>query len=287
MILDRLYIPDPNELIYHYCRPEAFLEIMRTQTVWLSAYYVLNDSAERKWGYSIFLKAANQLQEQVGKQFTDKIKAMIQRAYSQTILMISSYSLDPDVLTQWRAYADDGRGFAIGFSPELIRIPAKPLRVLYDEELQIQELLGNLRHTYEYEKSIGFKYDEEFQSHWYNIGLDLCAYKNPAFREEKEIRFAHVSGLAPEGNSGRIVPAGARDQTGKRLSKPAKIHFRITAGVVVPYVALDYSNKGTILPIKEVILGPRNENADSNIEIFLNTMGMKGIKVRRSNVPYR
>ena len=50
--------------------------------------------------------------------------------------MISCYSLDPDVLSQWRAYADDGRGFAIEFSAKLMQMPAKKLRVLYDEERQ-------------------------------------------------------------------------------------------------------------------------------------------------------
>jgi len=30
---------------------------------------------------------------------------------------------------------------------------------------------------------------------------------------------------------------------------------------VVPYVILDYSNRGAVSPIKEIILGPRNANA--------------------------
>jgi hypothetical protein len=50
---------------------------------------------------------------------------------------------------------------------------------------QNTELLGNLRHIYEYEKSIGFKYDMQFQTHVFNIGLDLCAYKHSSFSAEK------------------------------------------------------------------------------------------------------
>ena len=30
---------------------------------------------------------------------------------------VSCFSADGDVLSQWRAYADDGHGFAIGFAP--------------------------------------------------------------------------------------------------------------------------------------------------------------------------
>ena len=48
MILERLYQPNEGELIYHYCRAEAFLEIIKSRTIWQSAYYVLNDSMERE-----------------------------------------------------------------------------------------------------------------------------------------------------------------------------------------------------------------------------------------------
>src|SRR6267142_2773396 len=34
------------------------------------------------------------------------------------------------------------------------------------------------------ERSIGFKYDDKFQSHWFNVGLDLISYKHHGFREE-------------------------------------------------------------------------------------------------------
>jgi hypothetical protein len=145
----------------------------------------------------VLTTTGGQLEVEIGKTFIDNVNVMINVANESTIIMISSYSLDGDVLSQWRAYADDGHGFAIGFSKQLMELPAKPLRVLYDEEIQISELQGNLRHTYEYERSIGFKYDDKFKSHWYQIGVDLCAYKNPAFSEEKEIRLAHVSGLVP------------------------------------------------------------------------------------------
>jgi Protein of unknown function (DUF2971) len=128
------------------------------------------------------------------------------------------FLLDADLLSQWRAsYADDGRGFAIGFSPKLMqKVPAKQLRVLYEEGAQIFELMNNLRHVYQVEKSKNFRYDEEFQSHLYQLGLDLCAYKNPAFQEEKEIRLAHICGF----NRGdkAVVALGARDALGERVS---------------------------------------------------------------------
>jgi hypothetical protein len=150
MILDRWYQPADDELIYHYCRPEAFLEILRTRSIWLSASYVMNDIAERSWGYSIFQKAAKALEEETGREFIGRITVPVAAGDTYSMLMIGCFSLDADVLSQWRAsYADDGRGFAIGFSAKLMqRLPAKQLRVLYEEDAQIQELSSKVQHTY-------------------------------------------------------------------------------------------------------------------------------------------
>jgi hypothetical protein len=295
MILDRLYTPSNDQLIYHYCPAQAFIDIITSKTVWLSAFYALNDTTERSWGYLIFEKAIKELERDVDSTFIDNIRTLVNATYFQSLVMIGSFSLDADVISQWRAYADDGRGFAIGFSPKLIKAPAKKLRVLYEEQLQLQELLANLKHVHDYEKSIGYKYDEKFEQHLFHVGADLCAYKHPAFREEREIRLAHLAGLAPEGKSRKIIPLGAIDPDGRRLmsllrrrlSKPLETRFRHRNGVLVPYVAMDYTHNGKLAPVKEVVLGPCNENHEWSIELFLNALGMKGATVRRSIIPYR
>jgi hypothetical protein len=37
MIYDRWYDPSDTDVIYHYCTPEAFIEIIRTRSIWSSA----------------------------------------------------------------------------------------------------------------------------------------------------------------------------------------------------------------------------------------------------------
>jgi DUF2971 family protein len=229
MILDRWYDPSDDEVLFHYCPAQAFIDIVTTKTIWLSAFYALNDAAERSWGYLIFEKTLEELQRTADPKFIDTVRALVNTAYFRSLVMIGSFSLDGDVISQWRAYADDGRGFAIGLLPRRLKAPAKQLRVLYDEQLQLQELLGNLKHVHNHEKSIGFKYDEQFQEHLLGIGCDLIAYKHPSFREEKEIRLAHLSGLHPEG---RIIPLGAVDPVDgiTRLSTPLETRFRHRKG---------------------------------------------------------
>jgi hypothetical protein len=81
-------------------------------------------------GYSVFRKAAASLEQELGREFLNKCTEPIIAGDAFSILMIGCFSLEPDVLSQWRAYADNGRGFAIGFSLKDMNIPAKSLRVL-------------------------------------------------------------------------------------------------------------------------------------------------------------
>jgi hypothetical protein len=284
MILDRWYKPPDDELIYHYCSADAFLQIVTTRSIWAGASYALNDVSERSWGYSIFTKVAKALEQETGREFLENIYSPVVAGYLHSTLMVACFSRDADVLSQWRAYADDGRGFAIGFAPTSMRVPAKPLCVLYEEHAQIVELTNNLKHTYEVEKSMGFKYDDKFKTHLFHIGNDLCAYKHPGFREEQEIRLCHLCGMDQEEK--KVIPLGARGEDGERLSEPLKTYFRMSKGILTPYVVLDYSTGGTIAPIKEIILGPRNQNSELNIEIFLTAIGVTEVAVSRSETPY-
>ena len=218
MIQDRLYEPAQDEILYHYCDEPCFRGIIESKTIWASAFNALNDPAERKWGYEIFLKSCQQLKAIVGNNYLKIVTDIVNKAYSSSILMVSSFSLHPDHWNQWNRYAASGKGFAIGFSADTLRMPAKPLRILYDPELQLAELSGNLRHVYEHQRKLGFPYGDEFQEHCFHLGLDLCAYKDPAFKEEKEVRYAHVAGLAAEMKQ-QIIPAGARGPDGNRLSE--------------------------------------------------------------------
>ena len=93
MIFDRLYKPSENEMIYHYCPPQAFIEIIRSNRMWHSAYYTLNDLSERAWAYSIFDKAIASMKEEVDKKFTDVVRSIINMALQTSLIMISSYSL--------------------------------------------------------------------------------------------------------------------------------------------------------------------------------------------------
>jgi hypothetical protein len=287
MIYDRLYRPTKDELIYHYCGADAFAQIVRSRTIWHTVYSALNDATERKWGFAQFQEAADKQRKVCGADFIDRITTIVRLTQDHSVAMICSFSLNGDLLSQWRAYADDGRGFAIGFSPQELEWPAKPLRVLYDRAAQRSELTNNIKHVFEVEKRFGFRYDARFQQHWFDFGLDLCAYKHPSFAEEVEIRNVHISALALGENERRImIPLGGIDGDGERRAGPQPINYRVRNGEQVPYVVLDMTDGRRNAPIKEIVLGPKNPDREANVEMFLVSLGWDGIKVRRSDAPY-
>jgi hypothetical protein len=286
MIQDRLYKPAKDELIYHYCGKDAFTPIIQSRTMWHTAFSALNDATERKWGLNQFQDVADKLRNVCGAEFIDKITEMVRLAQDYSVAMISSYSLNGDLLSQWRAYADDGRGFSIGFSTQQLEMPAKPLRVLYNRAAQRKELTNNIKHVFDVERGFGFKYDLNFQQHWFRFGLDLCAYKHPAFSEEREIRRVHITALALDEDERHVIPLGAIDGNGEVRSGPIPVHYRVRYGVQIPYVVLDITDGGRNAPIKEIVLGPKNPDSEANVEAFLTDAGWTSVKVGRSNAPY-
>jgi Protein of unknown function (DUF2971) len=286
MLFDRLYKPTNDELIYHYCGADAFAQIIRTRTMWHTAFTALNDASERKWGFEQFQNAADELRKVCGADFVDRITEIVRLTQDHSVAMVSSYSLDGDLLSQWRAYAGDGHGFAIGFFSRELEMPAKPLRVLYERAAQRKEVAHAIKHGHEVEKRPGFNYDLNYMRYWFDLGLDLCAYKHPAFAEEKEIRRAHISFLALSESEKQMFPLGAIDSAGNVRSGPVPINYRNRNGVEIPYVSLDITDGGKNSPIKEIVLGPKNHDKEADVEKLLTDAGWKGVKVRRSDAPY-
>lgn len=285
MLFDRTYQPTKDELIFHYCDPDAFFGITQNRRLWFSDVFSMNDFMEMHWGYSIFKRAMSELLKTIPKEFFDRVDDRIAHAGSNILPVVSCFSLDGDVLSQWRAYADDGSGFAIGFSAEeLVKMAVRPLRVLYDDRKQVDELKALFLALHEVEKADGFKYGEDFNESCTVMTVDLCALKNPAFQEEKEVRLVHAINFVHSEDGMSLKSVGGT--AWGRMAKPEEVKFRMKREVPVPYVPMDFSDCGAVKSIKKIVLGPRNRNLLSNISIYLNTIGLTGIQLEKSAASY-
>jgi hypothetical protein len=112
---------DLPEVLYHYCPFSAFVGIIESGELWWSHQNSMNDLSEARW----FLHL---LQEEAQKIATEKNRDRL-FSFIQTFELnlkdyfILSFSTEPDILSQWVMYADNGRGVAIGFYMSSFDLP--------------------------------------------------------------------------------------------------------------------------------------------------------------------
>lgn len=288
MLISREYKPKSSELIYHYCNAETFFAICSNKSIRISDLFSMNDFLEIHWGYSIWEKAASEIIKEVGKEFLDRIDDIITGTGIHTNILASCFSLKSDVLSQWRAYANDGNGYCIGFkASDIIKLPVRPLKVLYDEKKQIKETVAILKAIYqvESESDDADKYGSDFFTACSTLSVDLSAFKNPAFIEEMEVRLLHLLNFEPSNNFLKLVDSGG-EGFGKAVNGE-KVKFRMADNLPVPFIDLNFTNGGKINPIKEVILGPKNTSRTSAVSVFLETLDIGKVKVTKSKASYR
>lgn len=242
----------------------------------------MNDYLEVHWGYSIWEQAASTRLNKYGKYFIDEIDQVIHSLGYQGLLLANCFSTEKDVLSQWRAYANDGNGYVIGFNArDLLELPIRALQVLYDKDQQIKEASKIIDILYLLKK----ENSPEFKISCAIYGFDLCAFKNPAFSEEKEIRLIHLLNFQESNELIKLIDTGGQyfgeQKTGEQIK------FRIKQNIPIPYIELDFSNNGKIQPIKEVIIGPKNHVNPTAISIFLETIGISKVKIEKSKASYQ
>jgi hypothetical protein len=286
MLSKRVYKPVDNEIIYHYCKPDAFLSICTQKNIRFSDLFTMNDYLEMHWGYSIWENAASELLSDLGFEYLDKVDEIIHQSGGLGLALATSFSTKGDVLSQWRAYAEDGKGYAIGFSVNAIyQMPVRWLKVLYDQIQQVEECKAAVKLFHDNQTSVQDRYGDTFIKAQLNLAIDLAALKNPAFAEEDEIRAIHLLNFQRSNDSRRLSDPGGIGFGEFIPGKP--VSYRMRGSVPVAYNEEDFTNGGKTNPIKEVILGPKNDALPSGISIFLETIGLGSVKIKKSAASYR
>ncbi len=279
------YKPKSNEIIYHYCSSDAFQSICQNKTLRLSDLFSMNDGLEIKWGYSIWIEVANILIEELGHEFIDKIDYNIHNFGAHSLIISSSFSMKSDVLSQWRAYSNDGNGYCIGFNAkDIFKLPVYPIKIIYNKKEQIKKVIETVKFIHFSETNNIEKYGKHFFDLCFFFATELASMKNPAFHEEKEIRIIHLLSFEPSNNSFKI-----RDDGGFSFDNETKgqdIKFRFREDCPIAYQDYDFTNDGKFNPIKEIIVGPKNKSLLTGISIYLETLSLGKVEVKKSKVSY-
>ena len=280
----------PN-VIYHYCNLQGFQGIIEGKAIWLSDVRYCNDYMEHNWLKEKFDSRIDYLRSQQASDFHNAL-AEEKANYREHLAFVACFSSLGDMLSQWRAYAEDGAGFAIGFDPRYFNFsPSLPtygldasvthglLPVCYEEIEQdrlVQRILDDYR-----QKSLSAQSVDDIrkvaEACYFNLQMISISCKNPAFKEEKEWRIVYRP-MISRGESGLEVFGGN-----------SNIFFRTSKHNLIPYFRLSFAQKSDIQSVKEVILGPKRCLTDESgvFSWFLERNESSCGTLKQSSVPYR
>ena len=111
----------PDKL-YHYCSLSAFMSIIQNKCIWLSDTRYTNDALEvRVFDDTVGAALSDLVRDE---EITSEEANVFWQTYkaNNTVGYISCFSENGDLLSQWRAYSDDGHGVAVGINFDALEI---------------------------------------------------------------------------------------------------------------------------------------------------------------------
>ncbi|MCE1192398.1 MAG: DUF2971 domain-containing protein [Acidovorax sp.] len=246
-----------SDCYYHYTSVAGALAIISSRTVWLTDYRFLNDRLELRQGLDSFLS-------KIPKEQQASFRRAFQWHDIQNHHCVFSLSRSPKILSQWRAYASDGAGIALGLNRAFLEYAGLSLvECKYeDHDKYAAELVvkhdGFIRAVYDASQLHRAENDfmgwvEAQCSSFYSVVEDLIALKNPAFAEELELRAVWCRKM------GEVKMRSARD-------------------LIIPYVDAkiwpdDERASALAVVIPEIWLGPKSNDLN-RLSIHALNIGM-------------
>ena len=283
--------------LYHYTDGRGIKGILESQTIWFTNYRQLNDPSEVIHGIEMAHDVIGKLSSGNDHRvlgFANFLRNMfLEENFSERLqFFIASFSDDADNLGQWRAYADNGRGYAIGFAPSFFQVVDKESR-RPDENVFVGRVIYEIddvasRHHNVIDEAMAIfirtiNANPELLKIQSNVNLFMNEFartiiaspliwncltsKHPAYRSEKEVRLVIL---------------------GTRRDLMPYIKTRLRGNEIVPYIPHEFP-AFTDKNIVEIVLGPSSpKNAEQSIRTMLSSLGADpNIEIRRSDIPYR
>ncbi len=210
----------PPKMIYHYTNDIGLRGIIETGKLWFTDIFNQNDPSELRHGLNpaveiLEAEAAKGMPE--AKLFADHVAKMLRGGIEQTAhYFVCCFSKADDDLGQWRAYADNGRGYAIGFDARMLEsafAEAKPgpgnmtFPITYGE-VELREMYRQI--ISEVIPLVSLPRGKKLKSNVINeymteLSVSLCVpilraslfFKHKAYGNEQEYRFLQLFDKGP------------------------------------------------------------------------------------------
>lgn len=321
-MVDEQIAKDRPEVLYHYCSVATFFNIIKNKSIWLSDISKSNDSEELKW----FMKSFEILIKDVWQEYLNKRlsagkgddPAEMQCLFSEIEEVLHSevakswafcLSEKRDDLGQWRGYADDGSGVAIGFhihAFDAINVN----QILYYMNLDTMAAINPHFQKVMYGADAIDYVITEFKS-IFDDSVQLIQpsrfagllqqsipkaimvspfLKNDGFREEQEWRLVY-SLREDEIMQGKLDDIGNAPNKSSDVFCAEKFGYIEKGKDLVSHI--EYTNAMIGNAISEIVLGPKCKLSENEVYAFLITSGLFpckdfcSVKVSKSASSYR
>lgn len=123
LTFDELFDNHPHAPIYHYTDINGLIGMIHHQYLWLSSTKVLNDSDEGL----IFINEKREILKKINdsSNLEDKVKEQLDfwsnsDPNQKNAFVLSFVNNELDTIKHWTRYGNNGKGYALGFSPSHI-----------------------------------------------------------------------------------------------------------------------------------------------------------------------
>lgn len=270
--------------LYHYCSIDSFFHIINSKSIWLSNSSQMNDSYENIWIEKYFNLIREEFKE---TKYNDLINCALDiyklKSNPSFIFCLSAHK---DILSQWRAYSNDGSGVAIGFNMKNLdikkRIPSPNenaqntlglVKIEYSEieqKRQILDLLKIIKENFTVSNTLIEQQILNVKLGKVLIDLGLI-FKNPSFEEEKEWRIIHT----PTENYKNI------------FDKLSDLKFRLSNNKILTYFQYNFKEDFNSKLINEIVIGPKCKMSYKEIKLFLEKNNLGNSEITYSKSTYR
>lgn len=306
-------VPDANALsppeLFHYTTIEGLRGILENRCLWATHYESLNDSTEVVHGRMLFARIVQERIEHCSELPKLLLHSMLDghgNIFENICIYLACLCENGDLLSQWRAYSNGGKGFALGMKPRMILQGSKPTlpspqqfgfgvtKVIYDEKKQHELFYGLVDRVFtrvedilpislNYIKDVGQLHaflettTSPLLAAMLYLNFQMCyRVKNPAFQEEKEWRLVCIMG---------------NEKTAGESTTP-EVKHRTRNGVDIPYIEIPIHSADPneyCFDVTRIICGPTLQPDSMRAEIgkLLKASGFNGVIVEKSQIPLR
>ena len=316
-----------DKLVYHYCDNHKMASILSGKTLRMSDITKSNDYEEVKLFFPGILDAIEDEYRKdefplqyMGNTNRDALGKLLDWEYDilryefdrgGVTNFVVCFCEDGDVLSQWRGYADNGKGCSLGFSVKELKeycntykgilrfeqVEYKTVKEISDTIVEKSlKVLNELRGLRKWIVESMPSFDEEkiekmcqycFHQMISGVLMSSLKYKNDSFKEEQEWRLffsQQIYKFAKWIYSDEEIETIVYDDMLKVIKN--RIEFNVTADDLIPFYPINFTEISPN-PIKQIIVGPQNKIMEKDFSLYVASNKLSDIDFRYSRISYR